>query len=35
MKNPEIPPVAFVDWLYKIHVVLCSKLADIHATEVN
>jgi len=33
-KNSEILPVVLISGLYKIR-VLCSKLADVHATEVN
>ena len=34
-KNFENQPVARTGGLYKIHVVLCSKLADVRAKEVN
>jgi len=26
-----IPPLAFIGGLYMIHVVMCSKLAEVHA----
>jgi len=35
MKNSKIPPAVFIGCLYRIHFVLCLKLADVHANEIN
>ena len=34
-KTSEIPPVGFIGGLYKVHLVMCSKLTELQAKNVN